>query len=43
MAREANIVVRDAEFSGQLRMRARMIEDGARPLASQHWAGSPRA
>jgi cardiolipin synthase A/B len=44
MAREANIVVRDAEFSGQLKNElARMIEDGARPLASQHWAGSPRA
>lgn len=44
MAREANIVVRDADFSGQLRGElAQMIEQGARPLGPQHWAGRPRA
>jgi cardiolipin synthase len=44
MAREANIVVRDPDFSGQLKSElTRMIGDGARPLPSQHWAGSPRA
>ena len=43
MAREANIVVRDPDFSGQLhRELARMIEHGARPLGPQHWAGRPR-
>ena len=43
MAREANIVVRDPDFSGQLKSElTRMIDDGARPLAPQHWAGRPR-
>ena len=43
MAREANVVVRDPDFSGQLRGElARMIEDGARPLGPQHWAGRPK-
>ncbi|HYQ98919.1 MAG TPA: cardiolipin synthase ClsB [Casimicrobiaceae bacterium] len=44
MAREANIVVRDPYFTGQLRDElVRMIERGARPLAPQHWKGRPRA
>ena len=44
MAREANVVVRDPYFSGQLKDElARMIEHGARPLGPQHWAGRPRA
>ena len=43
MAREANIVVRDPDFSSQLQSElARMIEHGARPLGPQHWAGRPR-
>jgi cardiolipin synthase A/B len=43
MAREANVVVRDPYFSGQLKCElARMIEHGARPLGPQHWAGRPR-
>ena len=43
MAREANVVVRDLDFSGQLKAElVRMIEQGARPLAPQHWAGRPR-
>ncbi|MEO8674697.1 MAG: cardiolipin synthase ClsB [Casimicrobiaceae bacterium] len=43
MAREANVVVRDPDFSGQLKAElVRMIEQGARPLAPQHWAGRPR-
>ena len=43
MAREANVVVRDPDFSGQLRSElSRMIEDGARPLGPQHWAGRPK-
>jgi cardiolipin synthase len=44
MAREANVVVRDAGFAAQLRAElARMIGHGARPLGPQHWAGRPRA
>jgi cardiolipin synthase len=44
MAREANIVVRDSYFTGQLRDELmRMIERGARPLGPQHWKGRPRA
>jgi len=44
MAREANIVVRDPVFSGQLQGElARMIDHGARPVAPQQWAGRPRA
>jgi len=43
MAREANIVVRDPDFSSQLHSElSRMIEHGARPLGPQHWAGRPR-
>ena len=43
MAREANVVVRDPDFSGQLKAElARMIEHGARPLGPQLWAGRPR-
>lgn len=43
MAREANIVVRDPDFSGQLRgALGQMIEQGARPLGPQHWAERPR-
>ena len=43
LAREANVVVRDPDFSGQLKSElTRMIDDGARPLAPQHWAGRPR-
>jgi cardiolipin synthase A/B len=38
MAREANVVVRDPGFAGQLRSElARMIAHGARPLGPQHW------
>ena len=44
MAREANVVVRDPYFSGQLKSElVRMIAHGARPLGPQHWAGRPRA
>ena len=44
MAREANVVVRDPAFGGQLRSElAQMIDRGARPLAPQQWAGRPRA
>jgi cardiolipin synthase len=43
MAREANIVVRDPYFTDELRTElARMIDEGARPLGPQHWAGRPR-
>ena len=43
MAREANIVVRDPDFSSQLQSElGRMIEHGARPLGPQHWADRPR-
>ena len=43
MAREANVVVRDPDFSSQLHGElSRMIEHGARPLGPQHWAGRPR-
>jgi cardiolipin synthase len=39
MAREANVFVRDPHFAGQLREElARMIENGARPVARTRWA-----
>ena len=44
MAREANVIVRDADFSDQLRVELQqMIRSGARPVGPQHWAGRPRA
>ena len=43
MAREANIIVRDPDFTAQLRGELRkMIDDGARRVRSQHWALRPR-
>jgi cardiolipin synthase len=43
MAREANLVVRDAKFGKELKKElVRMIESGARPLGPQLWAGRPR-
>jgi cardiolipin synthase len=43
MSREANIMVRDPQFAGELRAElARMIEAGSRPVAPQSWAGRPR-
>jgi cardiolipin synthase len=43
MAREANVVVRDPDFSRQLKSElARMIDNGARPLGTQHWADRGR-
>jgi cardiolipin synthase len=43
MAREANIVVRDPDFAGQLRQElARMIDDGARAVERQDWARRAR-
>jgi cardiolipin synthase len=44
MAREANIIVRDAAFADQLRAElAQMIRSGARRVGPQHWAERPRA
>jgi cardiolipin synthase len=44
MAREANVVVRDADLTTQLRGElVRMIEHGAQPLGPQHWKGRSRA
>jgi cardiolipin synthase A/B len=44
MAREANVFVRDPDFSGQLRTElARMIDEGSRRVRSQHWVLRPRA
>jgi len=43
MAREANVFVRDPDFSSQLRGELlRMIEEGARRVRPQHWALRPR-
>ena len=43
MAREANVFVRDPDFSNQLRGELlRMIEEGARRVRPQHWALRPR-
>ena len=44
MAREANIVVRDPDFSGQLQGRARADDRATARVRSapQHWAGRPR-
>lgn len=43
MAREANVVVHDPDFAGQLRAElVRMIEHGARPLGPQLWAERPK-
>ncbi len=43
MAREANVFVRDPDFSSQLRGELRqMIEDGARRVRPQHWVLRPR-
>jgi cardiolipin synthase len=43
MAREANLVVRDPDFAGQLRLELRrMIDDGARPIERQDWERRPR-
>jgi cardiolipin synthase len=43
MAREANVFVRDPDFSTQLRDELlRMIEDGSRRVRPQHWALRPR-
>jgi cardiolipin synthase len=44
MAREANVVVRDPDFSAQLRSELLgMIDEGSRRVRSQHWALRPRA
>ena len=44
MAREANVVVRDPFFSGQLRSELeKMIVEGAQRVPPQHWALRPRA
>ena len=43
MAREANVLVRDREFAGELkRALTEIIETGARPVAPQHWRTRPR-
>jgi cardiolipin synthase len=43
MAREANLVVRDPDFAGQLRQElGRMIDDGARAVERQDWERRPR-
>jgi len=43
MAREANVVVRDRGFAGELTSALKeMIEHGARPVAAEHWASRPR-
>jgi cardiolipin synthase len=43
MAREANVFVRDPDFTGQLRDELlKMIEEGARRVRPQHWALRPR-
>ncbi len=44
MAREANVFVRDPDFSDQLRSElARMIDEGSRRVRPQHWVLRPRA
>jgi cardiolipin synthase len=44
MAREANVVVRDACLTTQLKDElVRMIERGARPIGPQHWKDRPSA
>ena len=43
MAREANVVVRDPHFAGELRGElGKMIEQGARPVAAHTWAHRSR-
>jgi cardiolipin synthase len=43
MAREANVVVRDPDFAGQLRQElGRMIDEGARAVERQDWERRPR-
>ncbi len=43
MAREANVVVRDPHFAGELRGELeKMIEQGARPVAAHTWAHRSR-
>jgi len=43
MAREANVIVRDRTFAGELRDALKeMIATGARPVAAAHWKGRPR-
>ena len=43
MAREANVIVRDRGFAGELkRALVEMIETGARPVAPQQWRTRPR-
>jgi cardiolipin synthase len=43
MAREANVVVRDIEFTHRLRAQlVQMIADGARSVESHRWAARPR-
>jgi cardiolipin synthase len=43
MSREANVFVRDPQFSHELRVELeRLIEDGARAIRPQHWALRPR-
>jgi len=43
MAREANVVVRDRGFTGELTSSLKeMIEHGARPVAAEDWASRPR-
>jgi cardiolipin synthase A/B len=42
MAREANVIVRDRGFTDELKSAlARMIQDGARPVAAEDWKGRP--
>jgi cardiolipin synthase len=44
MAREANVVVRDAYLTTQLKDElVRMIERGSRPIGPQHWKDRPGA
>ena len=43
MAREANVIVRDRTFAGELKDALKeMIANGARPVAAAHWEGRPR-
>jgi cardiolipin synthase len=43
MAREANVIVRDRGFAGELkRALIKMVETGARPVAQRHWQTRPR-
>jgi cardiolipin synthase len=42
MAREANVVVEDAHFAGELRARLlTLIEEGARPVVRESWSKQP--